>query len=735
MKKYLLATSLAFAISATLHGQNTQEPAAQEASATTQDLLELSLDDLMNVNMVSASRSEEKAFEAPLSSFVITKGEIENSGSTSIPEALRLCPGLFVRQTANGVYDVSIRGLDNLPTHQYINTNKVLLVMIDNRPVFGYLYGGTNWQNLPVEIIDVERIEVVLGPSSPLYGPNAVTGVVNIITRNITKDGVSASANGQADVTGSYIGQAFLGYQVNDKFDISGSFNFTKRNRQSQDFFDPATGKFVEDLNDHSNPVFRDTANQKAAFPYSGFSLDQMSGNISASYTPAEDVKINAGGGFNNNSSLFPAGLYTGNSYYDNNSIYGILRGEVKNFTVLASVLNGKNTSFGNIRPTVYDYRNIDGYLDYKIKISEKFNIRPAVSFQQAYVNDEKYVAQGYFPVFNQKDVMTNIAGSLKADYSVGKFRLIGAVRGDKFTYPDKIYFSYQGVVNYKLNEKNILRAVAARSNSGSFMMETFINLKYQEIPAMPPYMPFKTEVYVNGAKDRKLIVNNLYELGYRSQLMKNLQMDVAAFLQQSSGYSAFVMQAPVVEPSNGRIVINSTISNLDLKAVQTGLTLAFNYAAFENKFNFKPFVTVQQTKLYNYSPYYETPGSAAATGHTGFDTETQTDKKSKGTPGAFGGFYTNYAMKKFNFNVTGYYMGKHEVYPSFSENTARPYAVYDANYIKAKFILNAKVSYKVFKYLSVYVNGRNFAGVNSREYFAGDKIGAMLLGGISFNY
>ena len=144
----------------------------------------------MNIPIESASKKEETLFDAPLSSYTITRSDIDKAGATSIVEALRLSPGILVREQTNGVYDVHIRGFDNIlgTSEVYTKSNLATLVMIDNRPVFNHNLGGTVWEALPVDIGDVERIEIVRGPSAPLFGPNAVTGVINIITKRVEKN-------------------------------------------------------------------------------------------------------------------------------------------------------------------------------------------------------------------------------------------------------------------------------------------------------------------------------------------------------------------------------------------------------------------------------------------------------------------------------------------------------------------------------------------------------------------
>jgi iron complex outermembrane receptor protein len=108
---------------------------AQEKSS--EELLTLSLEQLMNIQVVSASKKAENLFDAPLSASVLTREEIRKAGATSLMEALRLVPGLIVREQTNGNYDIHLRGLDNVPPNSYsvYSANTTTLVMIDNRPV------------------------------------------------------------------------------------------------------------------------------------------------------------------------------------------------------------------------------------------------------------------------------------------------------------------------------------------------------------------------------------------------------------------------------------------------------------------------------------------------------------------------------------------------------------------------------------------------------------------------
>jgi iron complex outermembrane receptor protein len=141
-----------------------------------QDLFSMSLEQLTSVQVSSVSRHDEPLFDTPAAVYVITRDDIRRSGATSIPEVLRMVPGVEVAQIDANKWAVSARGFNN----RFANK---MLVMIENRTVYNQLYSGVFWDQTDVLLEDVERIEVVRGPGATLWGANAVNGVINIVTR------------------------------------------------------------------------------------------------------------------------------------------------------------------------------------------------------------------------------------------------------------------------------------------------------------------------------------------------------------------------------------------------------------------------------------------------------------------------------------------------------------------------------------------------------------------------
>lgn len=140
-------------------------------------LVDLSLEELAGIQVVSASKSVQTVAEAPASIFVITERDIRRSGSTTLPEALRLAPNLQVARANARDYAVAARGFIS------VRTNK-MLVMIDGRTIYSPLFSGVFWDAQDVVLEDLDRIEVVSGPGGTTWGANAVNGVINIITRS-----------------------------------------------------------------------------------------------------------------------------------------------------------------------------------------------------------------------------------------------------------------------------------------------------------------------------------------------------------------------------------------------------------------------------------------------------------------------------------------------------------------------------------------------------------------------
>ena len=164
------------------------------------ELTNLDLEDLSKITITTAAKKPETPFQSASSVSIITQEDIHRSGATSIPEVLRLVPGLNVARIDSNKWAVSIRGFNR----QYSNK---LLVLFDGRSVYNPLVSGVFWDAQDTILADIDRIEVVRGSGGALWGANAVNGIVNIITKkaqNTQGQHVSALVGNYEDGTLAY---------------------------------------------------------------------------------------------------------------------------------------------------------------------------------------------------------------------------------------------------------------------------------------------------------------------------------------------------------------------------------------------------------------------------------------------------------------------------------------------------------------------------------------------------
>ncbi len=152
--------------------------------------LDLSVEDLLKVEVTSVAKKVQSLNDAAAAVFVISNEDIKRSGATTIPDALRLAPGLDVARIDANKWAVSSRGFNG----RFANK---LLVLIDGRSAYTRSFSGVYWENQDVMMEDIDRIEVIRGPGATLWGANAVNGVINIITKSSSQtQGVLLNAGG-----------------------------------------------------------------------------------------------------------------------------------------------------------------------------------------------------------------------------------------------------------------------------------------------------------------------------------------------------------------------------------------------------------------------------------------------------------------------------------------------------------------------------------------------------------
>jgi iron complex outermembrane receptor protein len=197
---------------------STGKAADIKVSSADPDFASLSLEELMNYPVTSVSKKEEKLSEAAAAIHVITQEDIRRSGATTIPDALRMVPGMQVAQVDAHGWAISARGFND------VFANK-LLVLQDGRSIYTPLFSGVFWDMQDTLLEDIERIEVIRGPGATLWGANAVNGVINIITKK-AKDTQGFLVTGGAGTEERGFGAIRYGAKLSDNahFRIYGKY-------------------------------------------------------------------------------------------------------------------------------------------------------------------------------------------------------------------------------------------------------------------------------------------------------------------------------------------------------------------------------------------------------------------------------------------------------------------------------------------------------------------------------
>lgn len=260
------------------------ETGARQMAAISGDLTELSLDALLDLDVVSVSRRAEPLAQAAAAVFVLTGEEIRRSGVRSIADALRMVPGVLVQRTSAQAYTVTARGF----------SGDKLQVLLDGRSVYTPLTSTVFWDVLHTS--DIERIEVIRGPGATLWGANAVNGVINIVTRN-AQDSLGTEVHGG----GGNAESAFGGLRTGSKLGETGAIRVFVRGFE-RDHTKANSGADATDGQSHLYAGFRSdlkpAVNQDLSLSGAIYDGRQRSSKISTPADPNDHTDTEVSGGY-----------------------------------------------------------------------------------------------------------------------------------------------------------------------------------------------------------------------------------------------------------------------------------------------------------------------------------------------------------------------------------------------------------------------------------------------------
>lgn len=204
-----MACAVAFGVGAMLVGVAPAQVADNLKDLPIDDILEADIEDLMRIQVTTAAGVKQEWFTTPAAMYVITGDDIRRTGHRTLADALRLAPGVFVGQSNGRSWTIGMRGFSGGLANK-------TLVLLDGRAVYDPLFGGTFWDVQDYLLDDIDRIEVIRGPGSTLWGANAVNGVINIITKS-AKDTQGLFLRGGAGTEEHYFGSVRYGGTIGEQ--------------------------------------------------------------------------------------------------------------------------------------------------------------------------------------------------------------------------------------------------------------------------------------------------------------------------------------------------------------------------------------------------------------------------------------------------------------------------------------------------------------------------------------
>ena len=495
------------------------------------DLSQASLEELMNIEVTTVSRKEQKLSRVAAAIFVLTQEDIRRSCARNIPEVLRLVPGLDVAQVDANTWAISARGFND------VYANK-LLVMIDGRSVYESAFGGVFWDLQDVPLEDVERIEVIRGPGATIWGANAMNGVINILTKSSK---ATSGAYLRADGGSQAAAQGLV--QYDGKIGQSGSWRGFGKYSDEGNFLLPS-GQLGADGWHMLHGGFR------SDWELTGKDSLMLEGDLSKS---GEGQTVTAV------ISLFPPYLATFNnpvSAFDGDILaHWEHKYSERSETSLQMYFDrGTRTMFGaNFEGDTYD-------LDFKhhVAMGDRHDLVWGLGFRA----DASSVGPGISISMMPPRSTDNLFSSFLQD-EVSLSRSLWLTFGSKFEHNSYTGFEYEPGARLLWSPSPRQAAWAAVSRAIRQPTLEDVDVRYNQLAfAGPGGLPTLVTVFGNPhMKSEELLA---YEAGYRAQASRRISADLAAFYNVYDRLRSYEPEAPYLDfsPAPPHLVIPQVTSN-----------------------------------------------------------------------------------------------------------------------------------------------------------------------------
>ena len=500
-------------------------------TTTPTDLTGTSLEDLMNIQVTSVSKKGQSLSKVASSIYVITQDDIRHSGMTSVPELLRMVPGVEVARINANTWAISIRGFN------YHYSGKVL-VLIDGRSVYNSLFSGVYWDQQTMPLENIDRIEVIRGPGGTVWGANAMNGVINVITKSakVTQGGlVSVEAGSQ--ITGQGLAQYGGTAGANGAYRIYGRYtmNGDSPSRPGSPAIDDAHSSQMGFRSDWNlTPRDKMTVQGDILGASEGQTLTTLFSNrLPDYYTINDHVKLAAGNILGRWNHLFANGSETTvQVYYD----------QYRRFD---------------------QGLNVQGTADFDFQYHFRAGERNDIVVGTSYRSTDQSFANGYAAILGTGHRRDNLFSGFVQD-EVRLTNSVSLTLGSKFEHNSYTGYEYEPSAQIAWSPTN--RQTAWASVSRAIQQPYWLFAEGQADAANVPIPGLGAAIYHLIGNPKGTASNLLgFELGYRAELSKQITLDTTVFLGDYNDIETITAQTPyfTLNPAPAHLVLPSVFGNL----------------------------------------------------------------------------------------------------------------------------------------------------------------------------
>jgi len=459
------------------------------AEADTSMLLEMDMAQLMNVEVTSVDKWAMPLNDAAAAITVISSEDIARSGMQTVPELMRMVPGMQVARTSASAWAISARGFNG-------TFARTMLVMVDGRSIYTPLTAGVDWFRRDLLLDNIKRIEVIRGPGGAIWGANAMTGVINIITKkSLDTQGILVGGSGgnqlHAMAKVRYGGE--LGY--NTSYRISGRYAGHGRQMNINGL------AYNHDEWDQQRFDFRLDSRLS--------SVDRISLQGARSQGTLHNIP---------SSGIFSGAHLMGEWRHD--------YAEDSALRIQAYVDQTKKETFKQLRFDHIDIYDLD--MAHHFNLTEQFGLNWGVGYRQTRFNNINTTGTNPLLFYQPGRSHTRTYRGFVQGRSYGFDNRVQLTLGSKFENNSYTGFEYQPSAQllWHIREQHTVWGAISRTVSTPTRFDDAATLTLSGLPF--PFPPSINLIHPNP--DLKSQVQLSYEAGYRGMLADNLHLSLSIY-------------------------------------------------------------------------------------------------------------------------------------------------------------------------------------------------------------